>query len=995
MALVGTAVGGAALVPAAAAAAQGAAAAASGSVPSVELTVDGAARSVDLAGYFTGTVNSYRATSTDTAVASVSTSGSTVTVTPEGAGSTTVTVTATNTAGSATQTFTTKVLPAGCLVTLGTLTAGSITTQTGSWDRDDGCRSTNATSTAHNRYARYYTFTVTEALEAWFRLSSTQGKYLYLLEGEGTGGSRIDAAATRSTTSAASFWEVLQPGTYTLETTTYYTNREGNFELSIDSMPLVSPAGCVTSLGTITAGSITTQTGSWDRDDACRSTHRTISQQARYYAQYYTFTVTEALEGWFRLSSTQGKYLYLLEGEGTGGSRIDAAATRSTTSAASFWEVLQPGTYTLEVTTYSSAREGNFELSIDSMPLTPPPNCVVSLGTLPDEVTTWAGSWDRDDACRSTHRTTSQQARYYAQYYTFTVTEALEGWFRLSSTQGKYLYLLEGEGTGGSRIDAAATRSTTSAASFWEVLQPGTYTLEVTTYSSAREGNFELSIDSMPLVPTARCVVSLGSLPAGEVVSRTGTWARAGGCRSAHATTSQQTRHYARYYSFTLAEAADVLISLSSSQGKRLYLLEGDGTGGRSLGSTSTSGASTRSLRRTLQPGTYTIETTSYYGARKAGFTLVVDPRVLPPVALMAGDALPDLVVLARGPATALDVSVGFSGTVDSYSAASSNSAVATASVDDSTVTLTGVAVGAATVTVTATNPAGSASQRFSVRVDRLPAPIVATRLPSRTATVGGTITVDLAPGFTGHVDSYTVTPNPASAVTAAVNGTELSLTSRAAGAAVVTITATNASGSVVQSFTTTASLPEPLQITASGSAYCIASEGRVLRVGRDGVGQMRISYAIRGGVEPYTITSSAAADASSSTATGELTVSCARDGIDLATIDETVNAVESGPKTVTVTVTDATGITTDASVTVEIAELVWTAATNDAILRAGRTYTLGSPDSRALITLPTGLDLRFGGVSEHNMAHFADTVTGKEITLDWHNVSTAAGARR
>ena len=195
-------------------------------------------------------------------MASVSTSGSTITVTPVGAGSTTVTVTATNTAGSATQAFTTKVLPAGCLVALGTLTAGSITTQAGSWDRDDGCRSTNATRTAHNRYARYVSFTVTEALEARITLSSPQGKRLYLLEGAGTGGRILDSAGTTSTTSAASLWEPLQAGTYTLETTTYYTNREADFTVTIDSMPLSPPAACVTSLGTLRAGSITTQAGS-------------------------------------------------------------------------------------------------------------------------------------------------------------------------------------------------------------------------------------------------------------------------------------------------------------------------------------------------------------------------------------------------------------------------------------------------------------------------------------------------------------------------------------------------------------------------------------------------------------------------------------------------------------------------------------------------------------------------------------------------------------
>ncbi|MCY3786125.1 MAG: hypothetical protein OXG47_05290, partial [bacterium] len=137
LSLVVSAVGGATLLPADAATAQGTAPAATGSIPNMELTVGGTAGTVAVANYFTGTVTSYRATSANSAVVSVSVSSSTITLNPRGAGSTTVTVTATNTVGNATQTFTVKVLPAGCLVTIGTLTAGSIVTETGSWDRDD------------------------------------------------------------------------------------------------------------------------------------------------------------------------------------------------------------------------------------------------------------------------------------------------------------------------------------------------------------------------------------------------------------------------------------------------------------------------------------------------------------------------------------------------------------------------------------------------------------------------------------------------------------------------------------------------------------------------------------------------------------------------------------------------------------------------------------------------------------------------------------------
>ena len=646
VALFAGALGGAVLLPAEAATAQGSAPAATGRVADVELTVGDAARIVAAGDYFTGTGVSYSATSADTAVVSVSASGSTVTLTPRGAGSTTVTVTATNSAGSATQTFTTKVLPAGCVVTLGTLTGGRIVTETGAWASDDGCRATNATSAAHNHYARYVSFTVSEPLEARIRLSSPQGKRLYLLEGSGTGGRIIDSAGTSSTTSAASFWESLQPGTYTLETTTYYAAREADFTLSIDSMPLVPPDSCVVSLGTITAGTILTETGSWDRDDWCRSTNATTNQSYRHYADYLSFTVTEPLEAWFRLSSTQGKRLYLLEGEGTGGRVIASESTSSTTAAASEWEALRPGTYTIEVTTYSRAREADYTLTIDSMPLVPPASCVVSVGTLTaGTITTETGAWDRDDWCRSTNATTSQSARYYADYVSFTVTEPLEAWFRLSSTQGKRLYLLEGEGTGGRVIASESTSSTTAAASEWEALQPGTYTIEVTTYSRAREADYTLTIDSMPLVPPASCVVSVGTLTAGTILTEEGSWDRDDWCRSTNATTSQSARYYADYVSFTVTEPLEARVTLSSDQSVRWYLLDGAGTGGRVLNSVGTSRAlTTRSLWRVYQPGTYTIETTTYSRAVEAEYTLSIDSMPLVP---------PDYCVTSLGTLTA------------------------------------------------------------------------------------------------------------------------------------------------------------------------------------------------------------------------------------------------------------------------------------------------------------------------------------------------------
>ena len=79
------------------------------------------------------------------------------------------------------------------------------------------------------------------------------------------------------------------------------------------------------------------------------------------------------------MSSPQGKYLYLLEGDGTGGRKIAGTGTSSTTAALAEWEALQPGTYTIEVTT-NSTRPGRRISRCRSIrcPLTPPAACVTS-----------------------------------------------------------------------------------------------------------------------------------------------------------------------------------------------------------------------------------------------------------------------------------------------------------------------------------------------------------------------------------------------------------------------------------------------------------------------------------------------------------------------------------------------------------------------------------------------------------------------------------------
>ena len=93
--------------------------------------------------------------------------------------------------------------------------------------------------------------------------------------------------------------------------------------------------------------------------------------------------------------------------------------------------------------------------------------------------------------------------------------------------------------------------------------------------------------------------------------------------------------YYARFYTFTLQEASDVTISLSSDDNPPvdtfLYLMEGSGSDGRLVAENDDISSGNRNSRideQFLDAGTYTIEATTYEAESKGEFTLVVDVRV-------------------------------------------------------------------------------------------------------------------------------------------------------------------------------------------------------------------------------------------------------------------------------------------------------------------------------------------------------------------------------
>ena len=493
-----------------------------------------------------------------------------------------------------------------CVEDLGTLTVAI--NRNGSWTSD--C----ASSTKEGRYARFYTFTLSQEATVQIDLTSGRDTVLNLLEGAGRDGdvkANNDDVATGNTNSQIK--ETLEAGTYTIEATTFSEATTGDFTLNIALVtvepppPTPTPGNCVTDLGTLTA--TVTRNGSWATD--CVSTG-----EPNTYARFYSFTLGQQTDVQIDLTSSVDTVLNLREGAGAGGQIIesnDDVAEGNTNSQIT--RTLDPGTYTVEATTYAQGRTGDFTLTIAPEGTTPD-ECATDLGALTASVTE-TGSWDSD--CPSTNQSGS-----YAHYYSFSLGRQTEVTIDLTSSRDTMMYLLRGPGRDGAVItsnDDVVTGNTNSQ--IVSTLAAGTYTIEATTYTGGQTGAFTLAISGLGDAPpvTDACVQAITG---NGTVS--GEWAV--GCES-----ETRSGSHARFYTITLAQESEVTITLESSIDTYLYLRAGEAQSGATVDDGENDDHDNAGLSRTtdsqivadLGTGTHTIEATTYDLGETGSFTLTIE----------------------------------------------------------------------------------------------------------------------------------------------------------------------------------------------------------------------------------------------------------------------------------------------------------------------------------------------------------------------------------
>ena len=335
----------------------------------------------------------------------------------------------------------------------------------------------------------------------------------------------------------------------------------------------------------------------------------------RGHAHYYTFTLTQQSDVTIDLESSIDTFLYLREGEAKSGTALhenDDIVSGNTNSRIT--ATLAAGTYTIEATTYDPGKTGSFTLTVSGLSGgggTPPSDNCTSEITADGAISgTWAAGCD-----------SAVSGRGHARYYTITLAQASDVTISLESSIDTYLYLRQGEANSGTALhenDDIVSGNTNSR--IQETLAAGKYTIEATTYDTGKTGSFTLTVSGLAgggggTPPTDTC---------GETITAdgttNGTWAA--GCDSAVAE-----RGHARYYTFTLAQASDVTISLESSIDTYLYLRDGEARSGafRMENDDIVSGNTNSRIQATALPaGKYTIEATTYDTGKTGSFILTV-----------------------------------------------------------------------------------------------------------------------------------------------------------------------------------------------------------------------------------------------------------------------------------------------------------------------------------------------------------------------------------
>lgn len=420
-------------------------------------------------------------------------------------------------------------------------------------------------------YIDYYTFTLNKNTFIQIDLTSTDvNPYLYLFDEDNQ---IIDENADSGENVNARLIKYLEPGIYTIGARNPIDYVFGNYNLTLNQA--IIPVSTNIMLNSMEVGELTTSSD--------------ISLYSMNYSSNYSFTLAERKNIAIVLKADYySKNVYLLDSNNS----IIENVSEYSAGSSKIIKTLEAGTYTIDVTTKSENKTGEFTLSLKE-------NIIESNYIELESITD--GEWTNSSGI-------SPRSKNYANYYTFTLTERKNIIIDLDGSYTKELYLLD---SNGSIIESDLSNSH-GHTKIIKTLDAGSYTIDVTNDYEDSVGIYTLRFKEN--------IISNSNISVGSSVD--GAWNISSGA-------SPRSKNYTNYYTFTVLERTDIIVTLKgNSSYKKLYLLDVNNTIVNALENSSYS--NTR-LIVTLEAGTYKIDATTsgFSNSTLGNYTLNIKENII------------------------------------------------------------------------------------------------------------------------------------------------------------------------------------------------------------------------------------------------------------------------------------------------------------------------------------------------------------------------------
>ncbi len=535
---------------------------------------------------------------------------------------------------------------ADCVTDLGTLAAGTASNNNQTWSED--CDSARI----GGRHAKFYNFTIAST-HHWFTIITVRGSgnRLFLTKGASGDGTeyvegfslydadRIPTAAGQKNAQRIEWF--LGPGTYTLEVLKDAPGFDGAFNISrqhittsVKSSGVACQHGFSSSMIGLSHGSTTYARAAWDTCGtnagnefvAFRPNARSLVK-----IDFFPYDFNQKVNLTFRNDTGT---TYSNGGDGGTGVKLSHSMVMQGWGSGSRRQHIYPipnpkvqtGSFGMRISV-NAVPSGQAATPVNAPPRTPTPHPAVCASS-PDDLGT-IGATQVDRATESLANTCGSRNRpdAYGNLYELTM-DAGNPLLTVTSTStavNTYMYLMEGavaddgeviaqDDDGGTGVNAGLTRIE---------LEPGTYTLEVTSNGPAETGAYSISAwgnnpsaFTTTLEPVANaCSVKAHLREIHGSLTRSGTWSE--DCESeepSHGDDFTGSRFHADYYEINLPVRSFVSLDLNAGGAKpRLYLRNGYNakTGGyvaQDANDGEGANPNLARIRQVLNAGRYTIE---------------------------------------------------------------------------------------------------------------------------------------------------------------------------------------------------------------------------------------------------------------------------------------------------------------------------------------------------------------------------------------------------